>query len=270
MRAPAIVGAQRLSASQTWSQCEGRMRSPRSKCAQRLSASQTWSHPLPLIHTPGSPSACAQRLSASQTWSRRPRVQDPVRSLSCSTPFGVTDLVTVTRSRAGTASRTCSTPFGVTDLVTVRGTSGMVPLAVLNAFRRHRLGHVRPAPAPSSAGVCSTPFGVTDLVTWWRTPTRGGARGAQRLSASQTWSRPPWRRLPRGSSVLNAFRRHRLGHRSAGKWSYAGGAVLNAFRRHRLGHHRDSPRPRCRPCAQRLSASQTWSRTASRHGESWG
>ena len=53
----------------------------------------------------------------------------------CSTPLGVTDLVTGF-TMAADASRKCSTPLGVTDLVT--GLDGdIASRLVLNASRRH-------------------------------------------------------------------------------------------------------------------------------------
>ncbi len=184
-----------------------------------------------------SPSNCAQRLSASQTWSRWDRA-GLTRGDKCSTPFGVTDLVTCVAAAPTTGPVRCSTPFGVTDLVTL-GAAGALAAAV----------------------GCSTPFGVTDLVTAGRIAPSGRRSGAQRLSASQTWSRRlRWPRRGAVTGVLNAFRRHRLGH-AAGlpvlpdlevcstpfgvtdlvtvvglARGARPGRVLNAFRRHRLGH----------------------------------
>ena len=156
--------------------------------AQRLSASQTWSQAV--RHDSGRRRVSAQRLSASQTWSRCDRFH------AC----------LVVR---------CSTPLGVTDLVTRRQPIGWPKRwRVLNASRRHRLGHLATARKNSLM------------------------RGAQRLSASQTWSldRGPCRYMrcrrcstplgvtdlvtprmlppgiPQCRPVLNASRRHRLGH----------------------------------------------------------
>ena len=134
-----IFRAQRLSASQTWSRRGERSRPFLTACAQRLSASQTWSHSE--RRSTHARMTCAQRLSASQTWSRRTHVYVVSRLRGCSTPLGVTDLVTMEaggrtlRSRSAqrlSASQTwsppgrvsrdppiqCSTPLGVTDLVT--------------------------------------------------------------------------------------------------------------------------------------------------------
>ncbi len=203
---------------------------------------------------------CAQRLSASQTWSR------PVRGAAdrrqwCSTPFGVTDLVTSSSSSKPGSSQVCSTPFGVTDLVTGHLSPEQ---ALLNSAQRlsasqtwsRDLGRRRPAPA------C-----------------------AQRLSASQTWSHEA-RRTPRHhGTVLNAFRRHRLGHATAcalprdpGKCSTPFGVtdLVTAGRRAVPAAHGRCSTPfgvtdlvTCgsasgvadSPSAQRLSASQTWSRS---------
>ena len=109
--------------------------------AQRLSASQTWSP----FDTGGEFKTVsgAQRLSASQTWS--PCVPGRTRAAAkmCSTPLGVTDLVTRgDGAYQPTLSAECSTPLGVTDLVTGRGGLALiVVIVVLNASRRHRLGH---------------------------------------------------------------------------------------------------------------------------------
>ncbi len=184
----------------------------------------------------------AQRLSASQTWSRV--VADGSRGeLMCSTPLGVTDLVTAGPCSLDRVLRGCSTPLGVTDLVTP-------------SERRAAAG-----------GMCSTPLGVTDLVT-----TFGDAAGcrktcAQRLSASQTWSQRCGRFLEQGRRVLNASRRHRLGHSSAvadtGTWTLCSTPLgvtdlVTPTRPARL---------RRGPSAQRLSASQTWSRRLRRRLE---
>ncbi len=293
----------------------------------------------------------AQRLSASQTWSRPDLALAAARE-QCSTPFGVTDLVT---RRAGNLERRgdgvlnafrrhrlghpyrdaaaglreqCSTPFGVTDLVTSwtsfsvwfatcaqrlsasqtwsrlapsnlqslcacaqrlsasqtwsLGKDELVEDAadVLNAFRRHRLGHPTRPCRRTRRGRCSTPFGVTDLVTRGRDRGRYRGRGAQRLSASQTWS-PAQGQLgilmneecstPFGVTdlvtggqatpaerVLNAFRRHRLGHVGRCRWRRA---CSTPFGVTDLVTGSDALIGSCarRQCAQRLSASQTWS-----------
>ena len=148
----------------------------------------------------------AQRLSASQTWSP-PCTTETASLKKCSTPLGVTDLVTPLPPTSNGAIE-CSTPLGVTDLVTLdrdvclsarqvlnasrrhrlgprRRLTGSASW-VLNASRRHRLGHGQPMSGDVVTPVCSTPLGVTRLVTTGLVHSR--MLGAQRLSASQTWS----------------------------------------------------------------------------------
>ena len=184
-----------------------------SVCAQRLSASQTWSRSLSPLVSVGL--SGAQRLSASQTWSRRIRRGGVLRHDGCSTPLGVTDLVTAA----------------------TRGAHPMI--AVLNASRRHRLGHSSSVTRPAPTSRCSTPLGVTDLVTPRRrnrhltrtacsTPLGVTDLVTRRGRTSGQWD----------AAVLNASRRHRLGHGFAQLLPLAGRLVLNASRRHRLGHHR--------------------------------
>ncbi len=256
----------------------------RATCAQRLSASQTWS-----LHWSRNRSArprCAQRLSASQTWSPAAMAKDAALHATCSTPFGVTDLVTLVKTTVFVPESRCSTPFGVTDLVTpavllvglaVPGCStpfgvtdlvtpiplldvagihecstpfGVTDLVtrsasclsaceegVLNAFRRHRLGHCRLEAGVNPRSLCSTPFGVTDLVT----------RGFQ--------GRGVGIRL-----VLNAFRRHRLGHLPSAVHAFEAEMCSTPFGVTDLVTRTDPAGRRRTGRAQRLSASQTWSR----------
>ena len=343
-------GAQRLSASQTWSR-RRRCRHGRGRrvlnasrrhrlghpacrfrladaCAQRLSASQTWSRygtsrgecrtwcstPLgvtDLVTMAARSSAAkrdvlnasrrhrlghggrrsggrdgvggAQRLSASQTWSRGVGGYHLANKM-CSTPLGVTDLVTPEAPSPCDTPLMCSTPLGVTDLVTWADRGGGGGASVLNASRRHRLGHTHVAAgsnrlsraqrlsasqtwsraAPGNGTIrrtCSTPLGVTDLVTTFATvyqvrfykcstplgvtvlghpPPLGSSiaplSGAQRLSASQTWSRA----LPADQLVVDRTCSTPLGVTdlvtARTQTEKAGEAVLNASRRHRLGH----------------------------------
>ena len=192
----------------------------------------------------------AQRLSASQTWSR----------------IAVGRAV-IGRGRVLNASRRHrlghqEPPHARQDRLAHR---------VLNASRRHRLGHAIDVDVAGGRSMCSTPLGVTDLVTRdsSTSTSRTSASRAQRLSASQTWSLNCSRRSTGNDLVLNASRRHRLGHclartGAAGNtsaqrlsasqtWSRQVGQqvladvdlVLNASRRHRLGH---GPRPsHCAP-----------------------
>src|SRR5262249_28354067 len=106
---------------------------------------------------------------------------------------------------------------------------------VLNASRRHRLGHASMAATKAADVLCSTPLGVTDLVTsasWCR---RSTTSSAQRLSASQTWS-PELREI--SSRII--------------KCSTPLGVTDLVTHRWVSPHHRVEG-------AQRLSASQTWS-----------
>ena len=234
------------------------------------------------------PGPCAQRLSASQTWSRlfpRGRGSRP----ACSTPLGVTDLVTGhdhhgrdARVLVLNASRRhrlghrhdeepiqrhlrCSTPLGVTDLVTTRSKTPR-----RSSARAQRLSasqtwsRLFDAVELARSTECSTPLGVTDLVTLTADPVNTNVQSAQRLSASQTWSRTYGDTACRRLWVLNASRRHRLGHTSPTDGRrlptecstplgvtdlVTGGnrrcseafSVLNASRRHRLGHRRRRP-----------------------------
>ena len=178
--------------------------------AQRLSASQTWSRSS--RGRGGTRDRSAQRLSASQTWSR-----DEWR-------------------RADPAVR------------------------VLNASRRHRLGHSDRLALDALEAACSTPLGVTDLVTLCTCADDLLRWRAQRLSASQTWSPGPGHARRQVVDVLNASRRHRLGHARPTMCCSRTETVLNASRRHRLGHAEGRVENfGSALCAQRLSASQTWS-----------
>ena len=179
----------------------------------------------------------AQRLSASQTWSLAVLMISALRGSRCSTPLGVTDLVTrggqvgpdqrpevlnaSRRHRLGHTADLCL-PQARRD--------------VLNASRRHRLGH----------SVCGALINSRTRVLNASRRHRLGhdirntldqcAEGAQRLSASQTWSLQQPALPGRHGQVLNASRRHRLGHGRAGQHAGRPGLVLNASRRHRLGH----------------------------------
>ena len=204
----------------------------------------------------------AQRLSASQTWS--PMGGAYIRTndggvLNASRRHRLGHLETGGENQAATE---CSTPLGVTDLVT-RG-HGPDQLSeggcVLNASRRHRLGHATGRGNAGKPEVCSTPLGVTDLVTRPAENCSDWFRSAQRLSASQTWSLRLQRRCRLLSRVLNASRRHRLGHHSAATCCacLACAQRLSASQTWSLPGRADSRS--AASCAQRLSASQTWSR----------
>ena len=180
----------------------------------------------------------------------------------CSTPLGVTDLVTrlwphpaAARGRAQRLSASQTWSHGSFE-------QSMSDVVVLNASRRHRLGHPRTAAFYGTGfAACSTPLGVTDLVTDWPIVKLGRRRvlNASRrhslvtAAASVHLSPVQMCSTPLGVTDLVTIVVHRRILRL--------GVVLNASRRHRLGHLElrlsvGSPGR----CAQRLSASQTWSR----------
>ena len=110
------------------------------------------------------------------------------------------------------ASFQCSTPFGVTDSITLSyrclcadEDEGSAQRLSASLIRSRRRGF---AVLPTAI-VCSTPFGVTDSITFRHVQTAPSKKCAQRLSASLI--RSP-RRLDGTShwrlGVLNAFRRH--------------------------------------------------------------
>ncbi len=233
----------------------------RVRCAQRLSASQTWSPRSPA--SPARKSASAQRLSASQTWSRPAATEVHASVSPVLNAFRRHRLGHSIGPPGGSSSAWCSTPFGVTDLVT---RAAAVPAACGDGAQRLSASQtwsrrIRPHSAPATRGAQR----LSASQTWSR---RGasrilGARGsAQRLSASQTWSRDP-----RSHDDRHPGRAQRLS--ASQTWSPQGdrlrkpassGAqrlsasqtwsrvreprtesalfVLNAFRRHRLGHRR--------------------------------
>ena len=86
----------------------------------------------------------------------------------CSTPFGITEVLTGQQTQDAQFSRRCSTPFGITEVLTQSGRSSCLRPLVLNAFRHHRGSH------RSSPGT-----------------RQRSRRCAQRLSASQRFSLAP-------------------------------------------------------------------------------
>ena len=70
---------------------------------------------------------------------------------------------------------------------------------VLNAFRHHRGSHVRREARAISDIVCSTPFGITEVLTSAFGNKYCEAPSAQRLSASQRFSRTTRGRTSRGT-----------------------------------------------------------------------
>ena len=141
VRTTASAGAQRLSASPRWSHPASSARRFDESSAQRLSASPKWCTAI-----------------ADRRWRCRQRVLNAfrhhrsghgfagrrVRSAmsECSTPFGITEVVTAAIPRSWTSDVRCSTPFGITEA----------------ALRRYDL-------AAAADCLCSTPFGITEVGT---------------------------------------------------------------------------------------------------------
>ncbi len=159
------------------------------------------------------PNLRAQRLSASQQSSRGNGKRRECRNRECSTPFGITAVVTnvmihtinlqsVLNAFRHHSSRhspivwltyrltiSCSTPFGITAVVTLSVRSNRSPRTM-----------------------CSTPFGITAVVTDVSRMASASNSSAQRLSASQQSS---LEQTPEGYQrivVLNAFRHHSSRH----------------------------------------------------------
>ena len=188
-----------------------------------------------LRKSPAKATACAQRLSASQTippisWCRTMRPIGSAQRLSASQtilPWSKPSIST---------SISCSTPFGITDYSTDMVLAFVWQSHVLNAFRHHRLFHDDPLTLVSLDTVCSTPFGITDYST---------APGVNELDPGVLCSTPfgitdystavGFHSCRARSRVLNAFRHHRLFHGSRARGDPAA-HVLNAFRHHRLFH----------------------------------
>ena len=92
-------------------------------------------------------------------------------SAMCSTPLGVTDLVTCAE-RPAARGRSCAQRLSASQTWSPIGTVGLYFVQdVLNASRRHRLGHLDQPTEDELHEACSTPLGVTDLVTSSATST---------------------------------------------------------------------------------------------------
>ncbi len=159
--------------------------------------------------------------------------------------------------------RRCSTPYGIRGLVT-------------QSTRR---------PVPPALS-CSTPYGIRGLVTiskdtgdrrgsisaqrltasevwsrWAPTPAIAAATSAQRLTASEVWSHS-WLAMMHATSLAcsTPYGIRGLVTSAAALGQGLAGDVLNALRHQRFGH------PLRQPCffvpgfcAQRLTASEVWS-----------
>ncbi len=150
----------------------------------------------------------------------------------------------------------CSTPFGITDLITPDPAPVERLLPVLNAFRHHRSHHRTFLSRVRIICRCSTPFGITDLITPSIPVPSYPRTCAQRPSASQISSQsirrthcPRCRGAQRLSASQISSPRESIRQRHTDQ-------VLNAFRHHRSHHGRRPADSSWITCAQRLSASQ--------------
>ena len=158
-------------------------------------------------------SACSTPEGVIVSVTRHIRPSSTSRAI-CSTPEGVIVLVTGPARRVRRCTSRCSTPEGVIVSITRRG-------------RRRR----RPRE------VCSTPEGVIVLITRGRVAgRRAGIRCSTPEGVIVLITPPTSRRLATCLRLLNARRRHRLGHAPSTGWRRADQDLLNARRRHRLDH----------------------------------
>ena len=154
----------------------------------------------------------------------------------CSTPFGITEVLTRNIRSVFNSNPLCSTPFGITEVLT---SHRRVPAALADGAQRLSASQRFSHHTSLEGGFwleCSTPFGITEVLTGVRcgarccprcaqrlsasqrfSPTcecrsRNGSRGAQRLSASQRFSLGCADLRPSRENVLNAFRHHRGSH----------------------------------------------------------
>ena len=154
----------------------------RSPSAQRLSASQISSPPTCRRGT--FPAASAQRLSASQISSQATEAHQKALE-GCSTPFGITDLITRRRPRGSRL------PFRAQRLsasqISSRPRTLNFPFKISSAQRlsASQISSLRRSERRESGWACSTPFGITDLITVARPTLPASRSSAQRLSASQ-------------------------------------------------------------------------------------
>ncbi len=166
------------------------------------------------------------------------------------------------RSRLAVHDR-CSTPFGITEVGTVTSAPDrQLHDLVLNAFRHHRGRHASDVRhAARQCASCSTPFGITEVGTPSHASRSSAAQidGAQRLSASQR-SALSWHAVDRDrvagcstpfgiTEVGTARVRQRVGATSAECSTPFGITEVGTTALH-------APVVALRECAQRLSASQ--------------
>ena len=131
---------------------------------------------------------------------------------------------------------------------------------LLNARRRHRLGHKLSPRAYRVLATCSTPEGV---IVWVTSSTTGNWKLHSSCSTPEgviVWVTRVGLDHTTRDNLLNARRRHRLGHRNRVDHLSQLGGLLNARRRHRLGHGADSIRATASAnSAQRPKASSSGS-----------
>ena len=108
----------------------------------------------------------------------------------------------------------CSTPFGITEVVTptARKPGTQKGAHVLNAFRHHRGSHIPRGGTSCHRLWCSTPFGITEVVTF-AVPDECDSRG--QCSTPFGITEVVTTVYPchvDAIQVLNAFRHHRGSH----------------------------------------------------------
>ncbi len=104
-----------------------------------------------------------------------------VRRVGCSTPLGITGLLTCRPYLMPCRISSCSTPLGITGLLTRARSRAARSADVLNASRHHRSSHQGGSrPVSGRLYPCSTPLGITGLLTHGR--LRRGAGQVTRCS----------------------------------------------------------------------------------------
>ena len=186
----------------------------------------------------------------------------------CSTPCGITEVITHTPLPVGELLERCSTPCGITEVITSPRRSTPIRfscaqrLAASRRSSRHLLASTiraascaqrlaasrRSSPAVAYPGGtvapwCSTPCGITEVITALIEAITTLQGSAQRLAASRRSSRQAPQGDLRRDQVLNALRHHGGHHKSCGSGSLTLMVVLNALRHHG-GHHRARSRSR--------------------------
>ncbi len=137
------------------------------KCAQRLSASLRLSHQRIQIRCQPDLVLNAFRRHCGY---HRDRLGDHAASRSrCSTPFGVTAVITTGRRQRPE----CSTPFGVTAVINRdRRASGRARSGAQRLSASLRLSPLVSGTVEPDRSECSTPFGVTAVITSWRSASK--------------------------------------------------------------------------------------------------